>query len=207
MSQKERKLSKAEARRKKAFEVLNAQMQEQGYKTVELKIGALQANMLALVVAAPFLLAVIVPYAVLHGNPLAQNYNMVLFIVAMLVGIVVHELIHGLTWSFFTKDGWKSIEFGVIWQYLTPYCTCSEPMKKVPMLLAAIMPTLVLGILPAIVGIILGQALFLLFGVVMIAGGGGDMLIILNILKYKTEAKEVLFMDHPYEIGTFVFEK
>lgn len=207
MSQKERKLSKAEERRKQAFEVLNAQMQEQGYKTVELKLGALQANILALVVAAPFLLAVIVPYAVLHGNPLAQNYNMVLFIVAMLVGIVVHELIHGLTWSFFTKDGWKSIEFGVIWQYLTPYCTCSEPMKKVPMLLAAIMPTVILGFLPAIVGIILGQELFLLFGVVMIAGGGGDMLIILNILKYKTEAKAVLFMDHPYEIGTFVFEK
>lgn len=207
MSQKERKLSKAEVRRKKAFEVLNAQMQEQGYKTVELKLGALQANMLALVVAAPFLLAVIVPYALLHGNPLMQDYSTIMFIVSMLVGIVVHELIHGLTWSFFTKGGWKSVEFGVIWQYFTPYCTCSEPMKKVPMLLAAIMPTLVLGILPAVVGIIWGQALFLLFGVVMIAGGGGDMLIILNILKYKTVAKEVLFMDHPYEIGTFVFEK
>lgn len=207
MSSGERKLSKAEARRKQAFEVLNAQMQEQGYKTVELKLGALQANMLALVVAAPFLLAVIVPYAVLHGNPLAQNYNMVLFIVAMLVGIVVHELIHGLTWSFFTKDGWKSVEFGVIWQYMTPYCTCREPMKKTPMLLAALMPTMVLGILPAVIGIALGSPLLLLFGVVMIAGGGGDMLISLNILRHRTGAKEVLYLDHPYEIGTFVFEK
>lgn len=207
MSKGERKLSKAEARRKQEFEKLNAKMQEQGYKTVELKIGALQANMLALVIAAPFLLVVIIPYALLHGNPLAQDYSAVLLIVSMLVGIVVHELIHGLTWSFFTKDGWKSVEFGVIWQYLTPYCTCSEPMKKKPMLLAAIMPTIVLGFLPAVLGIVFGQALLLLFGVIMIAGGGGDMMIILNILKYKTEAQEVLFLDHPYEIGTFVFEK
>lgn len=207
MSKKARKLTKAEARRKEALEKLSEQMQAQGYKTVELKIGVLEANMLALVIAAPFMLAAIIPYVLLHGNPLAQDYSQGLFIVSMLVGIVVHELIHGLTWSFFAEEGWKSIEFGVIWQYLTPYCTCSTPMKKRPMILAAIMPTIVLGFLPAVLGLILGQALPLLLGVVMIAGGGGDMMIILNILKYRTEAKEVLFLDHPYEVGTFVFEK
>lgn len=207
MSKKERKLTKAEERRKEALEKLSEQMQAQGYKAVELKIGVLEANMLALVIAAPFMLTAIIPYVLLHGNPLAQDYNQGLFIVSMLVGIVVHELIHGLTWSFFAKEGWKAIEFGVIWQYLTPYCTCSTPMKKRPMILAAIMPTIVLGFLPAVLGIILGQALPLLLGVVMIAGGGGDMMIILNILKYRTEAKEVLFLDHPYEVGTFVFEK
>lgn len=204
---KERKLSKAEERRKAQLEALCEEMDKQGYKPVELKIGVLAANVLALVVAAPFLVAVIVPYALLHGNPLAQEYSLGLFVVSMLVGIVVHELIHGLTWSFYAKDGWKSIEFGVIWQYLTPYCTCSTPMKKGPMILAAIMPTIVLGFLPSVLGIILGQPLLLLLGVVMIAGGGGDMMIILNILKYRTEAKEVLFLDHPYEVGTFVFEK
>lgn len=204
---KERKLSKAEERRKAQLEVLCEEMDKQGYKSVELKIDIVAANVFALVVAAPFLLLVLVPYVMLHGNPLAQDYNMVLFVVAILVGIVVHELIHGLTWSFFTKDGWKSIEFGVIWQYLTPYCTCREPMKKVPMILAAIMPTIVLGFVPAILGILTGQAILILFAVVLIIGGGGDMMIILNIVKYRTEAMEVLYLDHPYEVGTFVFEK
>lgn len=204
---KERKLTKAEERRKAQLEVLCEEMDKQGYKPVELKIDIVAANVFALVVAAPFLLLVLVPYVMLHGNPLAQDYNMVLFVVAILVGIVVHELIHGLTWSSFTKDGWKSIEFGVIWQYLTPYCTCREPMKKVPMILAAIMPTIVLGFVPAIVGILTGQAILILFAAALIIGGGGDMMIIWNIVKYRTEASEVLYLDHPYEVGTFVFEK
>lgn len=204
---KERKLSKAEERRKAQLEALCEEMDKQGYKPVELKIGVLAANVLALVIALPFLLIVFVPYVLLHGYPFLPPSSMGLFVISMLVCIVVHELIHGLTWSFYAKDGWKSIEFGVIWQYLTPYCTCSTPMKKGPMILAAIMPTIVLGFIPSVLGIILGQSLLLLLGVVMIVGGGGDMMIILNILKYRTEAKEILFLDHPYEVGTFVFEK
>ena len=203
----ERKLTEAEARRKQAFEVLKAQMEEQGYETKELKISALRANVLAIVISAPFWLAAIIPYVILHGNPLKQDYNGLVFIVAMLAGIVVHELIHGLTWAMFMEKGWKSIEFGVIWEYVTPYCTCSEPMKKGPMLLAGIMPTVVVGFLPAVLGIILGEPVLIMFSIVHIMGGGGDMMIILNILKYRTKAKEVLFLDHPYEIGTIVFEK
>ena len=203
----ERKLTEAEARRKQVFELLEAQMQEQGYQTKELKLDALKANVLAIVVSAPFWIGAIVPFVILHGNPFGQNYNGLLFILAMFVGIVVHELIHGLTWALFAKQGWKSIEFGVLWQYVTPYCTCSEPMKKTPMILAAIMPTIVLGFLPAVLGIILGQGVLILFAVVLIIGGGGDMMIILNILKYHSDAKEILYLDHPYEIGTIVFEK
>ena len=37
----------------------------------------------------------------------------------MLVGVIVHELIHGLTWACYAKSGWNSISFGVIWWLLT----------------------------------------------------------------------------------------
>lgn len=40
--------------------------------------------------------------------------------VALMAGIVVHELIHGLTWAYFAKKGFKSIRFGVFWEMLTP---------------------------------------------------------------------------------------
>lgn len=203
----ERKLSKAEARRKQAFEVLEAQMKEQGYQTKELKISALRANVLAIIISAPFWIGAIVPFVILHGNPFAQDYNALLFVLAMIAGIVVHELIHGLTFAMFTAKGWKSIEFGIIWEYVTPYCTCSEPMKKGPMIFAAIMPTIVLGFLPAVLGIVTGKWVILFFAIILIMGGGGDMMIILNILKYRSKGKEVLFLDHPYEIGTIVFEK
>lgn len=203
----ERKLSKAEVRRKQALEVLESQMKKQGYQIKELKISALRANVVAMVISAPFWLAFLVPFVILHGNPFAQDYNALLFVLAMIAGIVIHELIHGLTFAIFTEKGWKSIEFGIIWEYVTPYCTCSEPMKKGPMIVAAIMPTIVLGFLPAVLGIITGKWVIMFFAIILIMGGGGDMMIILNILKYRSKGKEVLFLDHPYEIGTIVFEK
>ena len=75
------------------------------------------------------------------------------------------------------------------------------------MIVAAIMPTIVLGFLPAVLGIITGKWVIMFFAIILIMGGGGDMMIILNILKYRSKGKEVLFLDHPYEIGTIVFEK
>ena len=57
------------------------------------------------------------------------NHNILLtfliVFVALMAGIVVHELIHGLTWAYFAKKGFKSIRFGIFWEMLTPYCHCS----------------------------------------------------------------------------------
>jgi hypothetical protein len=39
-------------------------------------------------------------------------------LIALTIGIM-HELIHGITWAKYTKDGFKSIRFGVLWKFLT----------------------------------------------------------------------------------------
>jgi hypothetical protein len=41
-------------------------------------------------------------------------------LIALTIGIILHELIHGITWAKYTKDGFKSIRFGVLWKFLTP---------------------------------------------------------------------------------------
>jgi hypothetical protein len=41
----------------------------------------------------------------------------------------------------------------------------------------------------------------------MIFGGGGDFLIILKMLLYRSGGKEAVFYDHPTECGFVVFEK
>ena len=70
--------------------------------------------------------------------------------ILVIVGIVVHELIHGLTWACYAKSGWKSISFGVMWKLLTPYCHCDEPMHIPGYMMGAMMPCIVLGVIPAI---------------------------------------------------------
>lgn len=204
----ERKLSKAELKRKAEFEALSDKLIAEGYKPNHMIMSVAKANVLSLLAPLPFVILFLVLYFVMGNTytPL-EGINTVIVIVAFVVLIVVHELIHGITWSIFAKNGWKSISFGFIVAYLTPYCSCNEPMKKYQSILSALMPTLLLGFIPCMVAVFIGSSVLLAIGILLIMGGGGDLLIIFKLLCYKSPTKDVLFIDHPYEIGTAVFER
>ena len=89
-------------------------------------------------------------------------------------GAVVHELLHGLTWAIFCKNGLKSIKYGVHWQMLTPYCHCKEILPVRAYILGGIMPGLVMGTLPTIVGLMLGNIYVFAFGQLFTFAAGGD---------------------------------
>ncbi len=203
----ERKLSKAELKRKEQFDKLTEELAQQGYKPNHITMGALAANILSIVIAIPFI-AFFVMLFLLNGHEIWIHSSHMLFaVIIIFVLIVVHELIHGITWAAFAKNGWKSISFGFIVEYLTPYCSCNQPMKKYQIILGAIMPTIVLGFIPAIVAVFTGSTITLFVALMLIMGGGGDMIIIFKLLRFKSTAKDVLFIDHPYELGTAVFER
>ena len=63
------------------------------------------------------------------------------------------------------------------------------------------------AVLVAAAGILWGSFFWTLTGLVMILGAGGDMIIVKNILAYKTEAKDILYMDHPTQAGGVIFER
>ena len=71
--------------------------------------------------------------------------------------VILHELIHGITWAFFARNYFHSIDFGFIWSTFSPHCTCSEPLGKWQYLLGAAMPTLVLGGAVAVIGVLTNQ--------------------------------------------------
>lgn len=131
----------------------------------------------------------------------------ILFLVVFAILIVLHELIHGITWSIFAKNHLKSIEFGLIISSLTPYCCCKDMLTKSQYIVGGIMPTVVLGIIPALISIFTGSVFWFIMGELMILSGGGDMTILLKLLRYKSDKKEILYMDHPYECGLIVFER
>ena len=124
------------------------------------------------------------PFIAAGGSFFLDGQFFLLFL-AILVLLVVHECIHGLTWSLFAPNHFASISFGVIWKALTPYCTCNAPLKRWQYVLGTAMPTLVLGVgLTAAAAVLHQNALFLL-AEIMILGGGGDCLIILHMLRYR----------------------
>ena len=126
------------------------------------------------------------------------------FVILLLAGIFIHELIHGISWSFFVPGGFRSIKIGVMWKYLTPYCHCKQPMKVKHYRIGVIMPTVLLGFLPAISGLILGKFALTVYGILYTIAGGGDLLMMWVLRK---EEKEAYVSDHPSKVGCIIYNR
>ena len=197
-----RKLTKAESIRMKQFALTSADLEEKGYKLTNLTVSAAKANVLGIVagcvLALPFVLAF--HFMIGLNNHEVKPLYLILCPVAMIVSIVVHELLHGAGWILFTKGKFKSIAFGVVWEALMPYCTCKEALRKGQYLTGLVLPLLILGIIPSALALVFGSFYLLIYGAVMIICAGGDICILFLILTTKLKG-DVLFVDHPSEIG------
>ena len=204
---KERLLTEAEKKRLDQFEKLSEDLQAQGYTRHFLTIGMGFANVFSIVLLIPLFLIGMVLVYLLHNEIGYSRVNIATLLVSLVVLIIVHELIHGLCWSFFTPHRFGDIAFGFMKTTLTPYCTCSVPLKKYQHIFGAVMPLILLGIIPMIVGIATGNTNVLFLGIIMADGAAGDILVIWRILSYKSKAKETIYMDHPTQAGAVVFER
>lgn len=171
-------------------------------------IDLVKANLFAVFIMCAAAMLLLVPFVLIWNDrrPVDELVGtapgwLVVF-VAMIVGIAVHELIHGITWACFARRGWKSISFGIIWKYLTPYCHCDEPMRIRPYQLACLMPCFVLGVVPAVVALIIGNLPLLIFGIFFIAAAAGDIWMAWLLSR---EWPHCLVLDHPSEAGFYIY--
>ena len=209
MDKDKRKLTEKELERKEHFEKLSSEMQKKGYKIKNMIINTQHAASLGFLIMLPFMAVTFWIYNNVNGFDLDRISwgSAVAAPLLILCLIILHELIHGITWSLFAKNHFHSIDFGFIWSSFSPYCTCSEPLKKWQYLLGTAMPTLVLGGGAAVVSVMTNQLLLFILAEYMILSGGGDFLIILKSMLYRTDKQESVYCDHPYECGFVVFEK
>ena len=206
-NRKERKLSEAEQRRLEAFEKTSEAMIRQGYTRRNLTIDMGKANVFAIILIILLFVIGFGLYYLVHRTFDFPRNNPVAIVVALLALTVIHELIHGACWSLFTPHHFKDIEFGIMKPTMTPYCACLVPLKKEQHLFGTAMPLITLGILPMIAGIALGNPSVLFIGIFMAAGAAGDIMIIRRVLGYRSNANEIVYMDHPTEVGGVVFER
>lgn len=174
----------------------------------EYTMGFVEANLYALLLAIPIVIIALVPYILIWGFDYWYNTKTEFFssnfIIILIVGIVIHELLHGLIWGYFAEKGYKSIKYGISWKVLTPYCHCKEPLKVKHYRIGGIMPLIVLGILPLIVAFAIGDKTFLSIGVFFTIAAGGD---IMAIYMLRNLDKETYISDHPRKMGFYVEEK
>lgn len=172
----------------------------------DLSVSMVQANVYALVFLVPVALLALV-YLLIWGD----IYFSVLFgpwpvfvcVVVFVVGIVAHELLHGLSWVYLGRKNWSAVEFGFQWKALAPYAHLKESVEVRAYRWAVAMPGLMLGILPSLVGLATGIGLVMVFGLVFTLAAAGDALILWIIRGVET-GKQV--EDHPSRAGCYVIE-
>lgn len=213
----QRELTPDEAKRNAYFENQKAQLEKDGYKAHDLTTSVVKANIMAILMVSPFVLIFSILYIVVNKATVADlvygaiHFESFLSLVLVLVGLfllsIVHELIHGVSRAAFAKNGWKTISFGFIKKYFTPYCTCNEPLTKFGYIVGAMMPAIVLGFIPAIVAIAIGDTRIFYMAMLMILAGGGDMFTTYLLINFRTKGKKSTYIDHPYLVGLTAFVK
>lgn len=130
--------------------------------------------------------------------------SILFFLFVILLSVIIHELIHGLFFIIFAKKSYKSVKIGFLWKHLTPYAHCKEPLKKKYYLTSVLMPGILLGLTPMIIGFLFGYFFLFVFGLFSTLAAGGDFIIF--ALAYKISADKEL-LDHPSECGFFIIDK
>jgi hypothetical protein len=117
---------------------------------------------------------------------------------ALVLGIVVHELIHGFAWAWAARKPLSAIRFGVNWKALAPHAQCTVPLPASAYRLGAAAPGLLLGIVPALAGTLTGVGGVAAFGWLMVLGAGGDIVVLWLI---RSVPPASLVQDHPSRAG------
>lgn len=207
---KETKKEKAERERKERIEraeKITNELVAQGYTRKNATVGMVAANIWALVVMAPLMLALWFGFDHFYPDTILDMFDFKTFIVIYLadfIFIVVHELIHGLCMYTFNGHDKTTIDYGV--HQMTPYCSCQVPLKKWQYYITLLAPTVVLCGLLGAIAFTTGNLVAIGLALVMALGGGGDVLITLLLL-FKAKGKDIVVLDHPFECGCYYFTK
>ncbi len=168
-------------------------------KTMSFRAANLWGSALAIAVFVLFL----IPQWLIWGQTLNQFLNrfemtwfiVILFFAALIISISTHELLHGIGYNLGGAN-WSQIKFGV--HGITPYAHCTVPLDVSDYRLAVALPGLMLGLMPAVYGLLIGSFPILIYGVFMTSAASGDALILWLLRDAPPEAK---VLDHPSKIG------
>ena len=170
----------------------------------DLSVSMERANIFVLIVSVPVVVLQFILFDVIHGADKTEStWGLGWLFLAVVLGIVVHELIHGLAWAVAGRKSFSAIKFGFQWKTLTPYAHLKEPVEVNAYRIGAFMPGFILGILAYFLSLALGDGNLLWFSLIHTAAAGGDWLILWLIRRVKAGS---LVEDHPTNAGCYVLE-
>jgi hypothetical protein len=172
----------------------------------DLSVSIAKAYPLMIGIALPFVVILAFLYGATRGwdgllTGLGTFTDLPRLIPTLLIGVPLHELIHGLTWVIFSEKGLKDVKFGFQWKTLTPYAHMKVPIQAHAYRWGALMPALVLGLFPYAMGLWRSDGWLAIFGIFYVFAAGGDLLVLWLLRGVDPRA---LVEDHPSRAGCYV---
>ncbi|HCW54554.1 MAG TPA: hypothetical protein DG753_12650, partial [Clostridium sp.] len=182
--------------------LIQRKIHNDNYETIDKTFSFTKGNLFGIFIAIPLIILCVFIYHIIYDNtPKSQS---LLVIIGFIIGIFIHEFVHGFTWHIFCKEKWKNIKFEIDKRTLSPYATCSEILPINQYRLGALMPIIITGVLPYIIGLILNNSTIVYIGVFLISAGVGDLMILFNIMKEKSTS---YCIDHPTLCGCTIYRR
>jgi len=132
-----------------------------------------------------------------------------LYLLSFLVFVVIHELLHGITFVLFSKNKWSTMKFGISVKSGVAYCISLVPVKLPRAKLSLMMPIYAVCLPIYIYAIITNDFALAILGVLLASGSVGDFYYMwkLHRISNKLYMYEELPTKTGYEIGFHIFEK
>lgn len=142
------------------------------------KMKMLPANVLSIIIFVLFLVVTVL----LNRSVFIGSENFVVFSVAMILYLCLHELLHGL--GFYlggTKR--KNIKYGMCLEKGIFYCMAYQEISKKNILISLQMPFMVIGVITYIIGVVSNIPLLTLLSIINLTGASMDIVMFMYILK------------------------
>ncbi|HHT49548.1 MAG TPA: DUF3267 domain-containing protein [Firmicutes bacterium] len=142
----------------------------------------------------------IVPAFILFDLKL-KDFNIVSFlegVILLALGLLVHELLHGLGWVIGGDLTWNDLGFGLYLSKGILFIHSRVPLKMKAYRIGILLPGLVLGIAAPLCGLFFSRWSLVWFGVFMFSGAAWDFILFWWTRKIPGH---VLIVDHPTKIG------
>jgi hypothetical protein len=176
---------------------------------IDHSVSIAKANSWMLLIAVPSVAALVALYLAVWGlgdfaAGLGQFLQWRVVIPTLVVGVPLHEFIHGVAWAMASGRPLSDVSFGFQWKTLTPYAHLQEPVPATAYRWGAVMPAVMLGLLPYLVGLALGSGWLACLGLFFIFTAGGDLLVLWLL---RGVGGGALTEDHPSRAGCYVYRR
>jgi len=170
---------------------------------IDLSIPLWKANIYSFPIFIFSLIVTVLPYSFFWGtekvySEFSSTSNFLFLILIFFFGIILHEIIHAISWVMFAKIPFSKIKFGFNVRSLSPYAHCGEAVTAKVYRIALLTPAIILGFIPIFISFVTGSVWFFVTGLLFTVTACGDFLIFCLIRKVKNDQ---LVADHPERAG------